>query len=506
MTSLISFFRSTFSTIGVLFGGIWNRYRALSPRMQWIVGVVLAVLVIVFFSILRSGGAVESTDTPRAVSVESVGSLSSGEGSATLFGSVRSITEAEVVAKTSGTVEAVYVRIGQNVGAGTILASMDNDSEAAAVLSAEGAYEAAVASRENSGAGTFADVKSTYEAARTTIDSVLAADIDPLFSGSSVNRNFRLNGEANRNFADRYDAILTDLEVWRLSITRGETVNPTAMIAKAKDVTLSASTLVSDISVIAERNASKATETEKTNLRTGRATLDGLLSSIRTVENTYNADEGRNGGSVSDAQVKQALGALRSAQANFERTVIRSPIAGTVNFLPIRVGDYIVANTHAATVARNGALEITAFVSEEDRALLAVGDAVRIDDNATGTITSIAPALDPVSKQIEVRIAAENTDGLVNGQSVRVTLMSEPKPEAPAGPLTLPLSSVKLSSGSRVVFSIGEDMRLISHPVEVGQVRGDRIEITSELPLELSIVRDARGLSEGQQVRIATNS
>lgn len=506
MTSLISFANRAFRAGTALFSDLWTRYRTLSPRLQWVVGIVLAILVIMFFSILRSGGGEESTDTPRAVSVEAVGSLSSGEGSATLFGSVRSITEAEVVAKTSGTVEAVYVRIGQNVGAGTILAAMDNDSEAAAVLSAEGAYEATLAARENAGAGTAATVVNTYESARTTLDAVLGTSLDPLFSGSSVNRNFRLSGEANRNFDERYASLLASQATWRLSVARGESLTPEAMIARVRENGQAARTLIADIATIAERTNSGATDTEKTALRSGRATIDTLLASLREVENAYIADKGRTGVSVSDASVKQALGALRSAQAAFERTVIRSPIAGTVNFLPIRVGDYVAANTHAATVARNGALEITAFVSEEDRALLAVGDAVRIDDSADGTITSIAPALDPVSKQIEVRIAAQNTDGLVNGQSVRVTLMSEPKPQAPTGPLTLPLSSVKLSNGARVVFSLGEDMRLVAHPVEVGQVRGDRIEIISDLPLDLPIVRDARGLSEGQEVRIASNS
>jgi hypothetical protein len=54
-----------------------------------------------------------------------------------------------------------------------------------------------------------------------------------------------------------------------------------------------------------------------------------------------------------------------------------------------------------------------------------------------------------------------------------------------------------------VVFSIGEDGRLLSHSVQIGDVRGDRIEVLTPLPQELRIVTDARGLSEGQKVTVA---
>ena len=57
--------------------------------------------------------------------------------------------------------------------------------------------------------------------------------------------------------------------------------------------------------------------------------------------------------------------------------------------------------------------------------------------------------------------------------------------------------------GYRIVFSVGEDGRLVAHHVEIGEVRGDRLEILSPLPLDLRIVTDARGLSEGELVNVA---
>jgi len=173
------------------------------------------------------------------------------------------------------------------------------------------------------------------------------------------------------------------------------------------------------------------------------------------------------------------------------------------------VGDYVTALMHVATVAQNGALEIVAYVSEDNRDLLVAGGRVTVDGEYAGIITSVAPALDPVTKQIEVHVAVTGASELVNGQSVHIALPDlAPREEAPVvneGPILLPLASVKLRAGDRIVFSVGEDSRLVAHPVEVGEVRGDRIEIRSELAADLRIVADARGLAEGEQVQVASS-
>lgn len=178
-----------------------------------------------------------------------------------------------------------------------------------------------------------------------------------------------------------------------------------------------------------------------------------------------------------------------------------------MNFLPIRVGDYVTAFTHVATVAQNGALEIVAYVSEDERAALAVGDRVMVEETLSGIVTSIAPALDPVTKQIEIHVAVEGADTLVNGQSVRIAVPAPVSATAQTGgTVLLPLSAVKLYADSRVVFTVDGDGRLVARAVEIGEVRGDRIEVLSGLTPDLRIVTDARGLAEGQKVKLSNGS
>ena len=54
------------------------------------------------------------------------------------------------------------------------------------------------------------------------------------------------------------------------------------------------------------------------------------------------------------------------------------------------------------------------------------------------------------------------------------------------------------------MFTVNEEGRLVAQTVEIGEVRGDRIEITSVISPDLRIVTDARGLAEGQKVKLAT--
>lgn len=504
MSSALSFARRLFDRAVSFSYALWARFRGLRPRYQWLAGIALLALVIAFFA-LGGTDADEGADTLPAVSLEAVGSLGGGDGVTNFFGSVESVSEAEVLAKTSGTVTRVNVRVGQTVGAGTVLASLENAAEAAAVLSAEGSYEAALAARSISaiGAGDAEEgARSTYKSAYASIDSALEVYVDPLLSGSE-----RLQGVTLDITDDRY-ALSRRLSEWRNGLANADTTDPSALLSQAEAIAREADAFIGAFARVANASDSGASATARAGVASARASISGAVDSLTAARSALEVaarqtDSSSGSTASADASVKQALGALRSAQAAFERTVVRAPISGTVNFLPIKVGDYVTAMTHAATVARNGALEITAFVSPESRESLSVGEKVVIDEKSGGTITSIAPALDPVTKQIEVRIAADNASTLVNGQSVRVRLASAPKAEIAKGPVLLPLSSVKLTSGSRVVYTVGEDSRLIARDVEVGEVRGDRIEIKSELPLDLLIVRDARGLTAGQEVRIA---
>lgn len=499
--------RAVFRSLSARSRSAWVGFSA-RPLWQRIVIATLALaLIIGAFMLLNGKKPEDSVSKSRTVTVATIAELSGTASSVDLIGTVRSVTEADILAQNGGTVRAVNTTLGGYVPAGSVIASLENAAERASVLQAEGAYDAAVAARSaQSLPDTKNSARTTYRTAYTTLDNALETQVDQFFGGpTAVGPELLITPQAE--VADALSRERTRIrkvmEGYAANLSSADTRDPQTLLAEAESVASQVATFLTQLSAAANSREAQPTAAQTTALVAARASVDGVIATIQAARSGYRA--GSVGASASaDASVKQALGALRGAQANLERTVVRAPIGGQVNFLPIRVGDYVTPLMHVATVAQNGALEIVAYVSEGDRDLLAAGSKILVEDKYEGIITSIAPALDPTSKQIEVHIAVTGSSELVNGQSVHIKipdLATKPTTvETPAGPVLLPLASVKLRAGDRIVFTVDENSRLVARPVEVGEVRGDRIEILSGISPELRIVTDARGLSEGELV------
>lgn len=488
---------------------IWNVYRALALWLQTIIAVVLIILFFALISFLISlGVSKDSGDSLSTVTLVSVSELSGNSSSVGGIGSVRSVTEAAILAESSGTVRRVHTRLGGTVPAGFVIAELENASQRAAVLQAEGAYDAAVAARAGaSPVDISTSALNTYTSAYQSLDSILETYIDTFYGDpGAFGPKFLVSPGTFgfEHFSTKRAQLNQAMIAWRSRLDSASSKDSAALLAEAEGIVRQAHALATDIATVATRTNSDATSAQLTALTTARSSIASLQATITSAKQTYQS-QGTSATAGADASVKSALGSLRAAQANLEKTLVRAPIGGQVNYLPIRVGDYVTSMNHVATVAQNGALEIVAFVSEETRSHLSVGMKVTLEEDVTGVITSIAPALDPVTKQVEVHVAVSGTSNLVNGQSVRIAFPSAPAPSTATstGPVLLPLATLKLTPSARVLFTLGEDGRLKAFPVEIGEVRGDRIEILTSLPAEMRIVSDARGLSDGQKVNLA---
>ena len=489
---------------------LWGKYRALRPWKQWVIALVLIALVIGGIAFARSGGSDTTGEQGRTVTLQSIGELSGTGSSVDFIGTVRSVAEAEILSQTGGTVRAVHTSIGKSVPAGFVIAELENAAERASVLQAEGSYDAAIAARNaQSLPNTETSARNVYRSAYVTVDTAIENYVDTFFGGATAvgPKLLIYPGVDEANALSRERARIEEMmHAWEASLQNADSRNPEALLDDAENRTRQVDTFLTNLANAANKTDSRATADQLAALASARASVSSVLASITSARGSFRSGS-TSATASADASVKQALGSLRAAQANLERTIVRAPIAGQVNFLPIRVGDYVTSFTHVATVAQNGALEIVVYVPEDDRNLLVAGGKVTVDEKYDGVITSVAPALDPTTKQIEVHVAVTGTSELVNGQSVHIAFPDlEQKTEvaeAQTGPVLLPLAAVKLRTGDRIVFTVGEDGRLVAHTVEVGDVRGDRIEVLTQLPPEMRIVSDARGLSEGEKVTVA---
>jgi multidrug efflux pump subunit AcrA (membrane-fusion protein) len=526
----------------------WKKYRELSLWAQIAMGVAVVVLVLGGSMFIKGNGTATESTSLRTVTIKKISAFGGNDNGVSVIGSVRSVTQADILAQSGGTVTAVNTKIGATVPAGYVIASLDNAAQSAAVLQAQGGYQAAVAARnaaqlQSGNAGTsFSEAqtvaRNTYESTYSSLQSALQNDIDTLFGGATpIGPQLEISDPiTGTDLVRRRQAITNMMLTWQQSIATDASVDPEVLLNNAQTNLNMVVPFVTELSTAAHASGSNATPAQLTALATGNAAINVLVSGLSTERDSYNAKltaaqvaQTQTGSSntdvaSADAAVTEALGSLRAAQAAYEKTVVRAPIGGTVNYLSLHVGDAVSLNQKVVTVARNNALEVVMYLSQGDSNRIAVGDTVTMTSGNSadaaasykGVVTTISPALDPVTKQIEVDVAVNDGSDLVNGESVQVVLPSivaalpAKQNTATTTPATsnieLPLTAVKLLPNERDVFSVDATGHLVANQVQIGDVLGDLIEVMTPLDPNLEIVTDARGLSAGDMVLIASST
>lgn len=497
------------------------------------VRAVLAVVVLlvgyIIFQVSSSDEVVLVEEAPKSVVEVSTSASLQSNSSLEVIGTVEAKTQAKLQAEAGGRVVAVNVALGQTIAPGMIIAQLENASERASLLQAEGFYEATLAGSAQSDIsvteaqtrleGALDATKSANQGAYTTISDVLLNTVDNFYSSpNSGYIGLRINGRGQTAFLNEERVALREvLATWNEDTTVGnQTTAVLARINVSRAEVRRVLTLVDTfIPLVSDReNTSSFTDAEigalAAELSISRGRLVGVISSLDSAESLVkDAVDGlakakliASGGatSASDAQVKQALGSLRAAQANFEKTIVRSPIAGTVNQLSVRAGDYVGQGAPVAEVANNSGLEVTTYLDGDESSKLAVGDVVILGDTASGTVTNISPAVDVTTGKIEVRIGVTSGD-LKAGNTVKV--VSSKSTTSDKQEIIIPLSAVKLGTNDAFVFVVTDDSKLEAKTVVLGPVSGDRVIVRSGIALDTPFVIDARGLKAGEVVTVS---
>ncbi|MDR3642723.1 MAG: efflux RND transporter periplasmic adaptor subunit [Candidatus Doudnabacteria bacterium] len=208
---------------------------------------------------------------------------------------------------------------------------------------------------------------------------------------------------------------------------------------------------------------------------------------------------------AAQAQILIAQGQVQAAQVAVNNTVITAPFDGTVSAVPVKLADLISAGQKIATLVNQGGLQVKVFVSGDDLPFIKAGAMAQIGDNhATGTVTNLAPSVDPTSKTAEVDIAVTNpqTSGLTVGQNVSITILGQAS-STQNNIFILPLQAVKLTPDNKAyVYTLDNNSKAQEVSVTIGTVDGERVEVTSGLTADMKIVSNAYDVSAGDAVQI----
>lgn len=500
--------------------------RSLVRRWGWKkttlgAGAIVALLIILH---ALSGSAPEAAPAAqtRTVSVRSVAELSQETSGLSVAGIVSSKSEATVRAEKSGEVKALNYQLGDYAPAGAVVAEVENASERAAVAQAQAGVDAALAAADISGT-SFAAAQSAAVNALLSAYSVQSSAIYSTADEMMIEFNtvpaqyglrFQTSSNASKTLASderaALNAVLARQKAAAASLSAsadlaGEIDTTSGELRDALD--LLAALLQTATNGIPDNVVSTADlASYKSDIAASRASVTTALAGLTTAKQTLiNAQtSGGGGSSASAAAVNQAQAALASARANLEHTIIRAPISGTINSLSLKLGDYAQLGSPVLTVANNSALEVVTYVTEADARDLSVGSTATIAGTTQGTVTRIAPALDPGTKKIEVRVGINSPSAdLINGQSVTVELARTPTQGEEPSRLTIPLAALKIGADSMSVFTVAGDNTLEPHTVTIGELLGDRVVVTAGLSADMRIVTDARGLRAGETVNLA---
>lgn len=497
----------------------------IKPYKKYIISTVLFAIVVLMLTGGADEAVVEESEGAVLVKVATPAELSGGN-STELIGTVAAKTQADLQTEVGGRVTSVAVSLGARVSAGQIIATIENASEQASVLQAQGAYEGALASAAQSGVSvdeaqnnlTAAQnsVITNYKSAYNTSNTILTSTIDTYFASPLTTvPGLRLNGRGYTTFLnDERVKLQTTMATWReqsIALDASD-ANPELLNGAANNTRTILAMVDAFIEILQNQGAEgRYTDAEIQNalasFSAARSTLTGTLSALDSAAtNLVAATEAQKravlgGGapnSAAEAQVKQALGSLRAAQANLAKTIIRTPIAGEVNTLSVKAGDFVGSFAPVAKIANNQGLEVTTFIGSTERDLLAIGDELIVEGAGTGTVTNISPAIDAATGKIEVRVGV-TASTLQNGDSVR--LFIQEKTSATTAAILVPLAAIKFDGSDAYVFRV-IDNKLARFDIELGAIRGDSVVIISGIEATTQIVSDARGQVEGTEVTV----
>ena len=520
-------------------------------------GIIVIIGVISLWAAHRTKAvATTGTRAPKGeqVTVASVNSLSPNNAALSVIGKVESENEATVLSETSGEITQLDHALGDHVGAGDIIAQMENSSQVAAVAQAQGSYEAAEANL------TKASGTTTQNVAVSSNQAIQTADNAQVSAMAAVESAYAALDDAVHTKADTLFInprtqeaqvlpafIIPDSEI--VVTVQMERLKLEPILAQAETLTSDADSADTDGNISLMVQYAQTTETflndliKMTNeampnssmtaatisgyqstLSAARTEVVAAVTSLTTSKTTYDSDlavstsasNSADTGNTSDVAVAQAnvqttLGALDAAKASLAKTIIRSPISGTIIDLPVTNGDYVNSFAEVAEISNPSALKLVAYVTAADAQTLAVGNKAVVDGTVSGVITQVAPAIDPSTGTIEVDVGLTgDTSSLTDGDSVTVDL-DRTSTAATASTTTaatstqniIPIVALKITPTGPVVFTVDAKTKtLVSHSVTIGSILGDNIVVTSGLTPGMAIVTDARGLTAGENVTV----
>jgi HlyD family secretion protein len=234
-------------------------------------------------------------------------------------------------------------------------------------------------------------------------------------------------------------------------------------------------------------------------------------SNLNTIDQHSNQRYDQADRARAQAQLADARAAVAAAQSSFDNTDIRTPIAGTVYWLPVSQYDYVKAGDDLVFVADLSHLRITAYFDEPEIGNLAAGQPVKIVWEAKPNMVwhghiSQAPTTvinyNGTRNVGECFITVDDNDGVLQpNATVTVTVTTAEHKHV----ISVPREALHTEDSQPYVFRVIDD-KLVRTPVQISAssiVNNNYAEITGGLAEGDTVALNAttnRDLTDGLAV------
>ena len=230
-----------------------------------------------------------------------------------------------------------------------------------------------------------------------------------------------------------------------------------------------------------------------------------------------------------------AVEKVKALEANLSYSNLRSPTAGTVANVQVKVGDVVQQNQPFTSVVQNNILEAKVEVPAVYGDRLAIGQPVilsvpgTVKSLATSQIESIDPQVNPQTQGLLVKALFNNADGkLRSGQRLRTRVQLKSGQQ-----ISVPFAAVTQTSGQSFVFRVGtfSDLKAnpgkanierigkgiergklpenalfaLQTPVNIGEVQNNRYPVIKGLKLNQKVITsNLLNLKHGMPIQVKT--
>jgi RND family efflux transporter MFP subunit len=273
----------------------------------------------------------------------------------------------------------------------------------------------------------------------------------------------------------------------------GDRVKKGDLLARFADETLLADVHQQQASL--DESTARYKEAEENAQRAAKIKDSNVLSA-QELQQFTNAAE------IAKAQMGSADAKLESAKLKLRYTRIIAPDDGLISARSATLGTVAQVGAELFRLIRQEKLEWRAELTDIQLQQVHIGQRVQVrtgvNDSVTGVVTRIAPSVDMSTRNGFVYIGLNENKTLLAG-----TFTQGEFELGKSNALTLPQSAVVVRDGYTYVYRVGTDARVMQTKVTIGRRQGDRVEISTGLTPDATVVATGTGfLNDGDLVRI----